>query len=821
MIDGNTCVSCAEALQLNCEQIGEIGTSFENRIVVKEKIKRALGIKGGSVTTEEIGNFLVNNLNTDMYNNVVFGLINGGSSKQNIPSLVITTTTDMWSGGYDGKTEEDNEPSEKWEKQIDDTEYLVKRNPLRLFSLYSYDPRRYKGMNEGNRAWKKPFEKIIGRNEQSNMWLGFCMKPQLGFRPFDEHCTYLTNFYTECVKTDVPILACCAPCEIREERAGSYRENGLGKSEETRWAKSKTRHNNGKRVDKEILYSKNYRGTEDVVNGKPNMNYFNLNFGHPRNWVPALEYCRGIKKDNNDKSGYDLRLCLGGFGGNAEWGHDSMTMWGKKDLDSLPREWIRCIIKLTAKYKNVYADISGLNINNEVVCAGLDKMLRLIQEKNDDFKHLKYKLIFGSGWYLNENNYERYCKSIMDLFYSVDCSGELWEYVSLFNPWRFYALDKNIKKIYDNLISAKSKNVAVNSGMLEYMGKEMFDDKTGLVNHIKRTDMVEQSKNSDASDEGIGDLDPLNLCSIFKKFSDEPEKDEQFYCFRKFHVNSTPICGTDVVGCKQWIGKKNVDCYCAHKRERFSTLVEDLIEITGQIMDEENEIDGKKDITVCVEEMKRQVMNSLHVIRLYKGDSEKETHGALLLETGKAAIEINIKREKNTGKETYIDAADVGSLLKALNGKPNGWDMMVEHKIGAVLIHELRHVWQRVQPNGSDTRKWFETESGENGGKDKVIDIMAEVDAFDIQSKYEGKYLEEKKNEYSNTTVIFRKYEKDMEKKIREKSVTVDERVRLRAELMKQKAEFLWKDYGYALITMNGNKQKELYRCTTCTKISD
>ena len=68
--------------------------------------------------------------------------------------------------------------------------------------------------------------------------------------------------------------------------------------------------------------------------------------------------------------------------------------------EPLKREWLWCVIKLTAKYRNVYADISGLNIYDEKIRGGLRKMLELIQDdENGDFKHLKHKLIFGSGWY--------------------------------------------------------------------------------------------------------------------------------------------------------------------------------------------------------------------------------------------------------------------------------------------------------------------------------------------------------------------------------------------------------------------------------------
>jgi hypothetical protein len=183
-----------------------------------------------------------------------------------------------------------------------------------------------------------------------------------------------------------------------------------------------------------------------------------MNYGHPRNWIPVLEYFP------------NLRLCLSGFGGNSEW---QQVDWFANNTELPTRQWIRCIIKMTAKYKNVYTDISGLNIYDGNIRSGLLEMLDLMQNgEKSVFKHLKHKLIFGSGWYLTyltdvrdggtgidgediRHSYSNYCREFKNLFSMADREGKgkLWEYVSLINPWNFYALSEGdkVNKIHKDL----------------------------------------------------------------------------------------------------------------------------------------------------------------------------------------------------------------------------------------------------------------------------------------------------------------------------------------------------------------------------------
>ncbi|MDR0331243.1 MAG: hypothetical protein LBH93_05995 [Chitinispirillales bacterium] len=424
--------------------------------------------------------------------------------RKDIPSLIIVHTMDMefaHFGGYDGELiyQEDKETGQvfykehgqglvcldeddalmfqNWEWQISDVEAVVAKNQSRILPMFSYDPRRYGLSNRealGNKcceAWNKPFARIVGHKDSDanvkKIWLGFCMNPALGFRPFDEFCEHLPRFYRECEKEGIPILAHCAPEGLTTHDAEYYPGNL-----DERIAKSKERHET---ILKEKLSSYQgdalcasmYYGREQVIDGKyDGLGSFYMHYGHPRNWIPVLEHCP------------DLCLCLTGFGGNREW---QRANWPNNGATLPTSHWLRCIIKLTAIYKNVYADLSGLNIYDKKIRNGLLRMLELAQdEESDEFKHLKHKLIFSSGGYLTylteasrggkgidggdavRHSYSNYCNEFKKLFYVADKEGmgKLWEYVSAINPWKFYALsEEKFNKMHEELSkSAEGQN---------------------------------------------------------------------------------------------------------------------------------------------------------------------------------------------------------------------------------------------------------------------------------------------------------------------------------------------------------------------------
>jgi hypothetical protein len=478
--------------------------------------------------------------------------------RKDVPSMIIATTMDMefaHIGGYDGELiYQHDKDSDKyfynkdsrraylsddnalifqtWSRQVSDIGAAATSNPLRLLPMFSYDPRRYRLPNQelpgdkGCKAWNEPFSRMVGsgQKEGRSVWLGFCMNPALGFRPFDELCEHLPKFYEKCVQEDIPILANCAPGGITAHDAKHYMYKRYTLLE--KYEKSND--------------SSMYRGTENVVDDIT-LNHFYMNHGHPRNWIPVLEHCPG------------LRLCLSGFGGNSEW---QLANWdgAGDDAQAPTREWLRCVIKLAAKYKNVYVDISGLNIYDKGIRKELMKMLDLVQNnENDKFKHLKHKMIFGSGWHLTSltemhyggtgvyyedirHSYSNYCHEFKKLFYRADKGkkGELWERVSLINPWNFYALSEDkINKIHDELASIDDI-MRINLGLLKRTKDALVgldDDVEGLVKHISRRNETDPPYESWKLGDGDKDLAPLELEVLGAGVVEEEQITEMYWTY--------------------------------------------------------------------------------------------------------------------------------------------------------------------------------------------------------------------------------------------------------------------------------------------------
>ncbi|MDR2572390.1 MAG: amidohydrolase [Oscillospiraceae bacterium] len=433
-----------------------------------------------------------------------------------LPSLVITPTMDMEFAhidGYDGKpiyqqrgnkvfykkrTPENKDGEEieldqdetlmfqNWELQVNDTEAAAKTNPMRLFPLFSYDPRRYMS---GDSRWSDPFAYILGHThsvtgikESSRIWLGFEMNPLLGFRPLDELCVNLLLFYKECQKEEnkppTPILVHCAPEGIITHDGESYEE--FDKIQNTtnnrnngrdQWMEWITRENSNNVY---MFHGSDIYAGQEIITSSLSMNHFYNNYGHPQNWRYVLE---AFPRSH---------LCFAGFGGNSEWKHDSMKEWANSSWANTwllpPRELIRSMIILACKYPNVYIDISGLDIfgHDNHIREGLERLLPV----------LKHKLIFGSNWYLTyltgipkENaRYDKYCNEFKELFSGIDGTGELWERISLINPWRCFALTESKIEAMSRVLGekesddcqikkVKNKLIEVNSYISEKMSE--------------------------------------------------------------------------------------------------------------------------------------------------------------------------------------------------------------------------------------------------------------------------------------------------------------------------------------------------------------
>jgi len=408
MIDARAYCNSSKTWPVKQKYVLDMSTNIDSSNALKKKVQNL------STSTRELGNTLVG-FNTNMYKNMT-----STNEEKIIPSLIIVSTQDMeyaHFGGYEGKK---LRPVEQcWDDkngQVEDTDAAARDNPLRLFPLYSFDPRRY-----NNTSWVEPFKRIVDPSDKncdaSRIWLGFSMNPLLGYRPFDELCPCLKDFYTRCEEKYIPIHAHCAPAGFIAEDAQEYSK--------------KDQRLKGKRFNSNIFV-----GREDVTNDTP-MNHFYKNYGHPQNWRHVLE------------SFPDIYLCLSSFGGNSEWKHESMREWVDNDMASLlpPREWIRTMIILANKYPNVYIDISGLDIFNKYIEKGLTRLI------NDKKNRLRDKLIFGSDWYfsnISSDEYGQYCNKYKIFFDGIE--NGLWEQVSFVNTCRCYTLtEKKILAMSNNL----------------------------------------------------------------------------------------------------------------------------------------------------------------------------------------------------------------------------------------------------------------------------------------------------------------------------------------------------------------------------------
>jgi hypothetical protein len=62
------------------------------------------------------------------------------------------------------------------------------------------------------------------------------------------------------------------------------------------------------------------------------------------------------------------------------------------------------------------------------------------------------------------HSYDNYCREFKNLFYAADKeeNGELWKYVTLFNPWNFYAFSKNkIDEIHSELSNKTNGGITI------------------------------------------------------------------------------------------------------------------------------------------------------------------------------------------------------------------------------------------------------------------------------------------------------------------------------------------------------------------------
>jgi hypothetical protein len=291
---------------------------------------------------------------------------------------------------------------------------------------------------------------------------------------------------------------------------------------------------------------------------------------------------------------------------------------------------------------------------------------------------------------------------------------------------------------------------------------------------------------------------PPSVLSIFRRFYGGSDT-ETFYCFKRFHAQPDADCLSQDVGCSiRYVDGIEREFRCAHGIDHFDTLIDSIV-------NEMWAIDGRSGLTVEV--MQQQIKNMLYTIRLVKArddDKDNGAHKAIRYGDNSGSIDnggisINVHRgitnqsyeNDPTSAIKYVESANSGKLLRSLIARQGDAisgeiDSIVENKLISVLIHELRHIWQMVQyklsPN-SETGMWMRKDTN------KTIDIMTEVDAFEIQ-----RLFEKRRSIVANSGASIR-FE-DIEKN---RDFSADRKIM-------EKAKFLWDIYKYGKMQNERNQ---------------
>jgi hypothetical protein len=325
---------------------------------------------------------------------------------------------------------------ENFNKQITHTKKACIENPFRLLTLYHYDPRRWNYKDKeaifgykssGNEqpfiteniskgTWNYPFTELAGRKKanQPGLFIGMKMYTPQGYRPLDDKCRFLDDYYKRCEDEQIPILNHCSAGGNTIPENLYYMEYIHGSM------------GNAGSSDSDATSVRITRQEDPIV-------YFNDNFVHPKAWRSVLCKYR------------NLRICLAHFGASE---------WQKGHLES---EWIKELIALLEEFPNVYTDIACFDYKGNYKNFGL--FLRSLAHKN-----ILHKIMFGTDWYMSlvtalefnahriwdfsetgimrGRTYTIFIKQWKCFLDEVDPS--LWPRFSIINTFNFYDLGNKI-----------------------------------------------------------------------------------------------------------------------------------------------------------------------------------------------------------------------------------------------------------------------------------------------------------------------------------------------------------------------------------------
>lgn len=387
----------------------------------------------------------------------------------------------------------------QWERQSRETINAAKFHPFHEIPLYFYDPRRWNRNqdevipskikhNLEYGRWNDPFGQVASKS-RPGVFIGFKMYPSLGHKPLDELCEYLPEYYHQCQNERIPILTHCSPGGMTTHEIDFYKE----------FDEANEAHRNQMKLiqSQKLLLLRNSGNQPVFTTSQPFVlkpvqqtssqeqliwdpkSYFFENYVSPKAWEPVLENFP------------ELHLCLAHFGGD-EWRQGTKNDW----LEKPPSRWVQGIVDLTKKYRNVYTDISCLNLSDKLFCDSDTVRSSMVNYLGGlgkpDRTHLRDKIIFGTDWYLtmitrtSGGAYGEYCRTMKVFLDSIDQT--LWVRFTLLNPWEFYGLgdEKKLNQIKMGLIAAKATEYEVEKQLCRF--KRINEDVQKLKEKYARWD---------------------------------------------------------------------------------------------------------------------------------------------------------------------------------------------------------------------------------------------------------------------------------------------------------------------------------------------
>lgn len=347
-------------------------------------------------------------------NNAIIGSYRDGNSQQNryvkisaIPVLISKDETKKY---------------EYWEKQLKYTELAALKYPLKMLPMFHYDPRRWN--ISGNMV---PFSRVQGEHMDA-IYLGFKIYTAQGYRPWDPRLPILKEFYAKCCELHIPIMNHCTPGGARTVEIEQYWDFYHVTDDEKKERTAK-------------LHTRNAE------------NYFDAQFVSPEAWKEVLDRTvtltdtKGSRKVALNK----LHLCLAHFGGPTKKG----LLWNQHIIEMIS----------TGGYPNLYTDISS-SFASEKFRNHFKSLFTSGHYSKNTLNHLKKRIIFGTDWYMifkygidTGMDFLKYCRATKEWLDSFDTS--LWPAFSMYNPYKFYRLDKQVGRIADNIIEKRDKDPKV------------------------------------------------------------------------------------------------------------------------------------------------------------------------------------------------------------------------------------------------------------------------------------------------------------------------------------------------------------------------